>query len=604
MTIPELEELVDLVLRRHHDVEARMLEELEARLQSSSLDQRIVAPFTHLFNELLSHMEKEETVLFPALRQLAAGEAVDVSCPLQAMEREHNQIQTLEAALRASARDGGDLEPLILDLVDDLEEHMRLEEEELFPMARSAMAAAAAHPKPTHSREVQSTPMDKGDSALALRHTRSICPSCLIPVPATVERQGSSISLVQRCSAHGDTRTVLSENADYWSDLDTYYFSLGPWGAPQQDYQVVLSEHQGTDCGCKLDPESSPRCESGPEHLSAEAMLARQRGSQIELIAPSLDEPDKVVTWVEKVHQAGHTPVLRAPLDQLAREGLTGKLASAGLDRVIAVLAGPLDGETAEQDAPLSRAEARALSGLREASIEVELVVAMDTEGRPLGPVLDWCLQPQQDHIFKITLTNHPQICGSGNGHSWTTDSLARHAIHHFSEVGEDELLATNKLYFALAHAFDRKRCLYQHHSLLFRDGHGGYRPLSHYMDPSQIHTLAEQYRVQVEAGRPRRARLGLICGLLLQGSRPRALTMLPQAVGLVSRMSRTPLPRPARHRSLVLSFVTSCHGQNYDESVAHGCRFAVLDRDKLGSSSRALFNLKRAHSLTPNPVK
>ena len=91
MTIPELEELVDLVLRRHHDVEARMLEELEARLQSSSLDQRIVAPFTHLFNELLSHMEKEETVLFPALRQLAAGEAVDVSCPLQAMEREHDK---------------------------------------------------------------------------------------------------------------------------------------------------------------------------------------------------------------------------------------------------------------------------------------------------------------------------------------------------------------------------------------------------------------------------------------------------------------------------------------------------------------------------------
>ncbi|MFT5584640.1 MAG: iron-sulfur cluster repair protein YtfE (RIC family) [Cognaticolwellia sp.] len=62
-----LPEQIAHVLETHHEVEWQMLQELNAQI-STSTDKRLTAPWRHLHDTLSSHMNKEENVLFPAMR--------------------------------------------------------------------------------------------------------------------------------------------------------------------------------------------------------------------------------------------------------------------------------------------------------------------------------------------------------------------------------------------------------------------------------------------------------------------------------------------------------------------------------------------------------
>jgi uncharacterized radical SAM superfamily Fe-S cluster-containing enzyme/hemerythrin-like domain-containing protein len=599
MNLAELEGLIDHVLAQHHEVERAMLEALRVQLEDGSSDKRLTAPFNHLYSELLLHMAKEETALFPALRSLVAGEAVDCSGAIRAMELEHDQISTIETALRVAARDAGHLECLILELVDDLEEHIRIENEELFPMAMAAMDAVGEEAgqkseAPVSSGEPSPPSLDlETNSNIVIRHTTGVCPHCLELVPATLEEIDAAITLVQHCPSHGDSQTLLAKDSATWSELDAYYFSLSPWKAPQRDYQVQLSACSDSSCGCSEQGESSAAKSCSETHLSAEALLARQRGNRIELSIPSLDQPLEVIAWIERANKAGHTPVLQARLQDLSRAGLAGQLASAGLESAVMMLAEPQEHGSHRDCAPLSELEERAVEALREASIEVELVLEASPEHDRFGRLLTWCLSPGQDHIWKLTLTSLTRSCHTKERREeWTTEALMERALGHLEDVARDEVMVANKLYFAIAHALDLKRCLYEQHYLIFRDGRGGYQPLSRYLSPIRIDELADAYRQRLEADRPHLARIRLALSLASQGLRPRQWRILPHALGLYARLSRTPVPRSARGRGLVLSFSPSCHSHNYDEAVTHVCRPAVLRPDLLHATSRARTNL------------
>lgn len=132
--LPDLIALARKVERVHHDVP-------EAPLGLADALERIAA-------DIDAHMQKEEHVLFPAMR---SGHAGSLSAPIAVMRGDHahhtDDIAELETLSRGfNLPDGacGSWQRLyagVSDFCDELQEHMRIENEVLFPRFELAQAS-------------------------------------------------------------------------------------------------------------------------------------------------------------------------------------------------------------------------------------------------------------------------------------------------------------------------------------------------------------------------------------------------------------------------------------------------------------------------------
>jgi len=120
---------------------------------------RIAAITAAISADLHDHMRKEEEVLFPAIRALAAGQApalpVPLDAPVRVMMREHDVAGALLAELRTIT--GGYAVPDwacattralyagLEELEHDMHVHVHLENNVLFPAALRLPALAATH---------------------------------------------------------------------------------------------------------------------------------------------------------------------------------------------------------------------------------------------------------------------------------------------------------------------------------------------------------------------------------------------------------------------------------------------------------------------------
>lgn len=107
--------LVDFIVENHHTYVKKAIPELEmllekvcARHGNDSLELlKIRECFLDLSEELISHMEKEELVLFPAIKRLEAQKLANhpmekmIQAPITAMEDEHKSAGDLIRQLRS-----------------------------------------------------------------------------------------------------------------------------------------------------------------------------------------------------------------------------------------------------------------------------------------------------------------------------------------------------------------------------------------------------------------------------------------------------------------------------------------------------------------------
>lgn len=112
--------------------------------------------FRSLEEELTSHLMKEETVLFPAIRQLAEGDdsISNLDGPIACMLHEHEDAGEALARLRTLTNNFTPPDEAcntwrvlyagLADLESDLHRHIHLENAVLFPSAQSLLSAKAA----------------------------------------------------------------------------------------------------------------------------------------------------------------------------------------------------------------------------------------------------------------------------------------------------------------------------------------------------------------------------------------------------------------------------------------------------------------------------
>ena len=132
-------DIIDHILPRYHDTHRRQLEELVplaekvAGVHAGKFPAEVVSLLHTIQNELLSHMMKEERILFPMLKQ-GAGRAA--AMPVRMMMHEHTEHEAaLERLLEVTGnlqapadacRSWQHLYSLAQELVDDLRDHIDL----------------------------------------------------------------------------------------------------------------------------------------------------------------------------------------------------------------------------------------------------------------------------------------------------------------------------------------------------------------------------------------------------------------------------------------------------------------------------------------------
>ncbi len=159
-TAPEdmsVEQLLGLLESQHQDITRRLLPELCALVDNASLalDREFEPAAAQLDRQLLTlrdeldeHIEREEEVLYEYARALAESArtgrgALPQSPPGEQLEGDHEEALSLVDMVRRMSDDcrpPGDAEASVMELYagldelyDELEEHIRLEEEVLLP---------------------------------------------------------------------------------------------------------------------------------------------------------------------------------------------------------------------------------------------------------------------------------------------------------------------------------------------------------------------------------------------------------------------------------------------------------------------------------------
>jgi len=154
-----LGELVDHIVNKHHTYvksEAPRIQALIAKVvgvhgkNHPELEQVQVA-FSELANELAAHLMKEEQILFPYVKQMAAGSGCGPSCfgtvrnPIRMMMMEHDGAGEKLHEMRQATGDYalpqdscfsyGTLFAALAEFEQDLHQHIHLENNILFPRA-------------------------------------------------------------------------------------------------------------------------------------------------------------------------------------------------------------------------------------------------------------------------------------------------------------------------------------------------------------------------------------------------------------------------------------------------------------------------------------
>ena len=137
---------IDHILQRYHDVHRGQFEELVplaqkvAEVHADSFPAEVPGLLAYMQNELLMHMMKEERMLFPMIKQ---GVGRGAAMPISVMMHEHEEHDQAVARLLALTNNltvpenacgsWTRLYTLARELVDDLTDHIHLENEILFP---------------------------------------------------------------------------------------------------------------------------------------------------------------------------------------------------------------------------------------------------------------------------------------------------------------------------------------------------------------------------------------------------------------------------------------------------------------------------------------
>ena len=433
-----------------------------------------------------------------------------------------------------------------------------------------------------------------------IRATHALCPTCLRSVPAEVREEDGEIRLVKQCPAHGPSRVFLSSHADYYRDLNRFYFAVMRRSHPQRDYILRLTERCNLEC---------PICLAGANQdvladftlEDVRRLTRRHRRTKFDLMGCEPTLMDTLPDIIREIAASGNISALHTNGLALEDPDYVARLKAAGLDEVHLQFDGfDDDAYRTIRGRPLLEGKMKTLGNLAAHGIPVDLVMTIlaGVNEKEILPVLEFGLrQPNVKEIFFLGCRMLGRAAGGFESQQLLPDQvidLLETATA--GRIRRDDVRRFQKLYFAMLSVFGVRKCLYIQHYLLMRGRDGAYRTIAEALDLDRLDPALERYRERVERGGRRGAavRLALECLPILLA--PRALPLLGEFAALTLLMALGFNLRRVRRRSVLLGYITACDPLIYDADVADNCGKGEISRDLGVQESGALANVMREH--------
>ncbi len=567
--------------------------ELKAEMRSISetleflkVSGKVSAPWKHLKDGLAAYMQLHSELF--KLGQGSGGTEEEIKEVFSSLERERSRLHALADALAAASRDAGPAETPILDFLDALA--LALEQD-----ARQEMPSAGQH---------------KGTSpdlacVEVIRETRGCCSECQQDVPAQVRIREGSVWLDKQCQEHGQTSQFLSDNPDYWAELDCFYFRVNKEEYPQRDFIIRMTERCNLDCPiclAKANTEDTPDLSLD----EVQGFIRARRGIKIDLMAAEPTLREDLEEWVRTIKGAGNIAALHTNGLKLAKREYAERLKVAGVDEVFLQFDGFDDeAHVTLRGRKLLKARLAALDNLRELGIATSLivVVARGVNEAEVKRTLDFAASPDNAFIREVFFLGL-RVLGSAadrgtdgkgpfEGLTMMPDEVIELLTAQDDRISRSDVLAFNKLYFAMLGLFKVRKCLYVQHYMMVRDKAGGLTPISDLLDLPRLEAAAERFAAKVSS-HPLRARARFLASLSAQIMKPSARPVLRDLLRLQALFRSGMNLKDVPPRLLLLGFITACDPENFDSDVAINCGKGELSSDGGFVDSGAVANVHR----------
>ncbi len=147
---------IDRALGWHRDLSAT-IRRLDGAFSQWHVGSALGEPWRRFVEAVTDHMRVEEELLFPGLRALAAGEAPageGFEAALDEMRHEIAEVAQICGPLRAVSTEAGELEPDLLELLEQIDAHAEREQNLIQPEGARLLAEwrqRQTHPEPEHA---------------------------------------------------------------------------------------------------------------------------------------------------------------------------------------------------------------------------------------------------------------------------------------------------------------------------------------------------------------------------------------------------------------------------------------------------------------------
>lgn len=151
---------LDRAMEWHRDLRTT-IHRLDGAFHQWQVSPKLAVPWRNFVDSLDDHIRVEEELLFPGLRALAMGQApqgAGFETALEEMRHEIDEVGRIIAPLRAVAAEAGELEPDLLDVLEQLEAHAEREQNLIHPEGVRLLTIwretkAAPHPEAAPEHE-------------------------------------------------------------------------------------------------------------------------------------------------------------------------------------------------------------------------------------------------------------------------------------------------------------------------------------------------------------------------------------------------------------------------------------------------------------------
>jgi uncharacterized radical SAM superfamily Fe-S cluster-containing enzyme len=411
-----------------------------------------------------------------------------------------------------------------------------------------------------------------------LKETKSVCPICLVEVPAFIIERHGSVYLVKDCKIHDNYEILISRNPDEYRELSELYSYFMPLSLQQKEYYLCAT----TSCNASCPICFLSRCPDKIDTLSLDEVKRISINKNIKrftfshgeaTLCENLPEMIKMLRRNKKIVNI-HTNGIK-----IADFLYALSLKNAGISQISIQFDGFSESIYSElRGKNLLAYKIKALENLKKLEIPVTLnvTIARGINEDELGKIFNFATKESfiKDVSF-ITYCHYDSVKDKNNRYIMPDELLGYIEKQSTKKILRKDVVSFQKLFYAYLNVFRIRKCFNYYHYLVVRNKRD-YSPIKDFINLKKVGILLDKLK-----DRKKKLTRFLFFKMLLLSLRPKSLLLFPYGIFLLLRGGYPKKPS----KFLAITFATICDPYKYDSSVAENCGQGIIIRENIYDS-------------------